>query len=91
MSNKWVRLLVLAISLLAPVASAEEAFVLVCLEDAPLRHIKVAVDGEVVGVTEENYRVPAPSSVRVFADLGVSDLNGIYNRSQVAAAGGCWI
>ena len=46
MSIKWVRLLVLAMSLLAPVASAEEAFVLVFLEDAPLRHIKVAVDGD---------------------------------------------
>ena len=62
MSIKWVRLLVLAMSLLAPVASAEEAFVLVFLEDAPLRHIKVAVDGEIVGVTDGKGLVQASIS-----------------------------
>ena len=62
MSGKWIRLFVLAISLLAPVASAEEAFVLVFLEDAPLRHIKVAIDGEIVGVTDGKGLVQASIS-----------------------------
>jgi hypothetical protein len=36
---------------LAPAALAQNTFVLVFLEDAPLRHIKVAIDGKIVGVT----------------------------------------
>ncbi|MDA9013953.1 hypothetical protein N9I73_00010 [Porticoccaceae bacterium] len=34
-----------------PAALAQNAFVLVFLKDAPLRHIKVAIGGKIVGVS----------------------------------------
>ena len=52
MTKKWFGLLTLLVTFMMPPAFAEEAFVLVFLEDAPLRHIKIAVDGKIVGVTD---------------------------------------
>tara|TARA_B110000093_G_scaffold177051_1_gene213424 strand:- start:2905 stop:5946 length:3042 start_codon:yes stop_codon:yes gene_type:complete len=59
MTNKWFFIVALVVSSIAPWASAENAFVLVFLEDAPLRHVKVAVDGKIVGVTDGNGLVQA--------------------------------
>ena len=52
MARKWFFVLSLVASFIAPKALAEDLFVLVFLEDAPLRHVKVAVDGKIVGVTD---------------------------------------
>ena len=52
MARKWFFVLSLVASFIAPRALAEDLFVLVFLEDAPLRHVKVAVDGKIVGVTD---------------------------------------
>ena len=52
MARKWFFVLSLLASFIAPRALAEDLFVLVFLEDAPLRHVKVAVDGKIVGVTD---------------------------------------
>ena len=52
MTKKWLPVLALALLLIAPMVSAQNTFVLVFLEDAPLRHIKVAIDGKIVGVTD---------------------------------------
>ncbi|MGB1158819.1 MAG: TonB-dependent receptor domain-containing protein [Porticoccaceae bacterium] len=52
MTKKWFGLLTLLTFFMVPKAFSEDAFVLVFLEDSPLRHIKVAVDGEIVGVTD---------------------------------------
>ena len=59
MTNKWFRIVALASVLTVPWAAAENAFVLVFLEDAPLRHVKVAVDGKIVGVTNGDGLVQA--------------------------------
>lgn len=50
--QKMVFVLGLIASFLAPRVLAEDLFVLLFLEDAPLRHVKVAVDGKIVGVTD---------------------------------------
>ena len=52
MTKKWFGLIILLVSSMIPKAFSEDAFVLVFLEDSPLRNIKVAVDGEIVGVTD---------------------------------------
>lgn len=59
MTKKWLPVLALALSLIAPMVSAQNTFVLVFLEDAPLRHIKVAIDGKIVGVTDGKGMVQA--------------------------------
>ena len=46
MARKWFFVLNLVTSFIAPKALAEDPFVLVFLEDAPLRYVKVAVDGK---------------------------------------------
>lgn len=54
---------------MAPVAVAEDTFVLVFLEDAPVRHIKVAVYGKIVGVTDGDGLVQAsldPSAHKLY-------------------------
>ena len=48
MTKKWLPVLALVVFFLAPAALAQNTFVLVFLEDAPLRHIKVAIDGKIV-------------------------------------------
>jgi hypothetical protein len=50
MTKKWLPLLALVLSLIAP---------MVFLEDAPLRHFKVAIDGKIVGVTDGKGMVQA--------------------------------
>ncbi|MGB1984132.1 MAG: hypothetical protein ACPHOH_01570, partial [Porticoccaceae bacterium] len=62
MTKKWLPVLALALSLIAPMVSAQNTFVLVFLEDAPLRHIKVAIDGKIVGVTDGKGMVQADVS-----------------------------
>ncbi|MFT6694320.1 MAG: hypothetical protein ACJAY3_001211, partial [Neolewinella sp.] len=59
MFKKWFGIVALVASCMAPVAVAEDTFVLVFLEDAPVRHIKVAVDGKIVGVTDGDGLVQA--------------------------------
>ncbi len=59
MTKKWLPVLALTLSLIAPMVSAQNTFVLVFLEDAPLRHIKVAIDGKIVGVTDGKGMVQA--------------------------------
>lgn len=59
MFKKWFGMVALVASCMAPVAVAEDTFVLVFLEDAPVRHIKVAVDGKIVGVTDGDGLVQA--------------------------------
>jgi hypothetical protein len=59
MTKKWLSVIALVASFLAPLALAQNTFVLVFLEDAPLRHIKVAIDGKIVGVTDGKGMVQA--------------------------------
>ena len=63
MTKKWLPVLALALSLIAPMVSAQNTFVLVFLEDAPLRHIKVAIDGKIVGVTDGKGMVQADVAI----------------------------
>ena len=62
MTRRWFYLLCLIASFVAPKAFADNTFVLVFLEDAPLRHVKVAVDGKIVGVTDGQGLVQATLS-----------------------------
>lgn len=62
MARRWFYLLCLIASFVAPKAFADNTFVLVFLEDAPLRHVKVAVDGKIVGVTDGQGLVQATLS-----------------------------
>lgn len=59
MTKKWFAVLTLLLSLLAPEVLAKNIFVQAFLENAPLRHIKVAVDGVIIGVTDGNGVVEA--------------------------------
>ena len=59
MTKKWLPVLALVVFFLAPAVLAQNTFVLVFLEDAPLRHIKVAIDGKIVGVTDGKGMVQA--------------------------------
>ena len=63
MTKKWLPVLALVVFFLAPTALAQNTFVLVFLEDAPLRHIKVAIDGKIVGVTDGKGMVQADVAV----------------------------
>ena len=73
MAKKWLAWLVLAVLLPTAKVVAEDTFVLVFLEDAPLRHIKVAVDGKIVGVTDAKGLVqvdlvPGPHKLYLISD-----------------------
>jgi hypothetical protein len=63
MTKKWLPVLALVVFFLAPAALAQNTFVLVFLEDAPLRHIKVAIDGKIVGVTDGKGMVQADVAI----------------------------
>ena len=59
MKNHSLKILVFCFILSAPLASASNTFVQAFLENAPLRQIKVEVDGVIIGVTNGNGVVEA--------------------------------
>ena len=63
MTKKWLPVLALVVFFLAPAALAQNTFVLVFLEDAPLRHIKDAIDGKIAGVTDGKGMVQADVAI----------------------------
>ncbi len=87
MAKKWFLMVALVVSFIAPAASAEDAFVLVFLEESPLRHIKVAIDGEIVGVTDGKGAVQAsvsPGSHKLYL---IDDDQAIPVRFTMPAGG----
>ena len=54
MKNHSFKIFVFCFILSAPLASASNTFVQAFLENAPLRQIKVEVDGVIIGVTDGN-------------------------------------
>ena len=59
MINHSFKIFVFCLILSAPLASASNTFVQAFLENAPLRHIKVELDGIIIGVTDGNGVVEA--------------------------------
>ncbi|MAW23283.1 MAG: TonB-dependent receptor [Cellvibrionales bacterium TMED47] len=59
MKNYFFKILVFCFILSAPLVSANNTFVQAFLENAPLRQIKIEVDGVIIGVTDGNGVVEA--------------------------------
>ena len=87
MTKKWLPVLALALSLIAPMVSAQNTFVLVFLEDAPLRHIKVAIDGKIVGVTDGKGMVQADVEAGPHKLYLIDDDDAIPVRFEMPADG----
>ena len=71
----------------SPWAFSEKAFVLIFLEDAPLRFIKVAVDGKIVGVTNAKGLVEADLETGPHKLYLISDDNAVPVRFNLPENG----
>ena len=87
MAKKWYGILILVGSIISPWAFSEKAFVLVFLEDAPLRFIKVAVDGKIVGVTNAKGLVEADLETGPHKLYLISDDNAVPVRFNLPENG----
>lgn len=87
MAKQWYAILILIGSIISPWAFSEKAFVLVFLEDAPLRFIKVAVDGKIIGVTNAKGLVEADLETGPHKLYLISDDNAVPVRFNLPENG----
>jgi len=86
MIKKWLPVLALVV-FLAPAALAQNTFVLVFLKDAPLRHIKVAIGGKIVGVSGVKSMVHADVTASAHKLYLIDDDLAIPVRFEMPADG----